>query len=142
MKDLVESYTRSGICLMFSVNPSLQRLIRKAIDRQLRVVVYGSNILDRRLLQQTAPKVIVFDDGLVDPSERLWMLKQIRRFAPDANVLYLATEHTPEFERRVRATGVAYYGPSDQARVYAIVRKLCSNTVNVQTGNLTPLRYP
>jgi DNA-binding NarL/FixJ family response regulator len=136
-RDCVEPGSVSGSCVVLSINLSLLRLIREAASEKLRVVVRGSGIPDRELLQRTKPKLVVFDDAVVDQSERLWVLMQIRRFAPNANVLYLTTEHTPDLERRVRAAGVAYYGPFD-ARLHAIAEKLCSKTADVWSGSNSP----
>jgi hypothetical protein len=114
------------VLLVISGNAALLRLIRKAAKGKLEVVVRNWTVPDRELLCRRKPKLVVFDDTLVDRGERIWMLTQIKRFTPEANVMYVAAEHTPELERRARALGVACYGPLDDARLYAFAKKLCA----------------
>ncbi len=112
--------------LVISDNSSLVRLVRKAAKGKLEVVVRKWSAPDRELLSRRKPKLVIFDDAVVDRGERTWMLAQIKKFTPEANVLYVAAEHTPELECQARALGVAYYGPLDPARLYAFAEKLCS----------------
>jgi hypothetical protein len=116
----MKRYPGSATVLVISDNRSLARLVRKAVGGRLDVLVRKWDVPDRELLRQSKPKLIVFDDAVVDKSERIWMLAQIKRFAPEANVLYVTAEHAPELERRVRAEGVTYYGPYDSGRLSAI----------------------
>lgn len=117
--------------LVISDNNSLVRLIRKAARGKLEVVVRNWSAPDRELLSRRKPKLIIFDDAVVDRGERIWMLAQIKRFTADTNVFYVAAEHTPELECQARALGVAYYGPLDPERLYAFAEKLCSQFTSV-----------
>jgi DNA-binding NarL/FixJ family response regulator len=114
----------SQVVLIISGNDSVARTIGKAAKGKVEIVVREWGAPDRELLRQARPKLIVIDDANSEKSDRLWMLTQIKRFAPDSAIFYLAAEHTPQFERRVRAAGVAYYGSADDRRLYPFVEKL------------------
>jgi DNA-binding NarL/FixJ family response regulator len=111
--------------VVISGNVSLVGLIRKAASEKFEVVVHYGDALERDLLRRLQPKIVLLDDAAVGVTDRTWMLRQLKRFVPDAKILYLTADHTPELECRVRAVGVAYYGPLEPARVYAVAKRLC-----------------
>jgi hypothetical protein len=119
----------SAMALVISDNHCLVRLVSKAVRGRLEVLVRKWTVPDRELLRQGRPGLIVFDDAVVDKNERVWMLTQIKRFAPEANVLYVTAEHTPDLERQVRAQGVTYYGPYDSGRLSAFAESSARHLV-------------
>jgi DNA-binding NarL/FixJ family response regulator len=123
MTEFPENGSAVPSVLVISHNRSLIRLVQKTTGGNFEVVVRNGSTLDRDLLSRAKPKLVVFDDAAAEQSERVWMLRQIKRFAPDANVVYVAAEHTPELERHVRAVGVAYYGSFDRGQLYALAEK-------------------
>ncbi len=122
----MERSAASHAVLVVSANDALARLIRKAAKGRLPVLIRQWTVPDRELLRQMRPKLIVIDDANSEKDERVWMLTQIKRFAPDSAIFYLAAEHTTQLERQVRAAGVAYYGARDDTRLYAVADKLCA----------------
>lgn len=135
MRDPVARDSASQCILVISDNTALLGLVRKAAKGKLEVMVRKWSAPDRELLRRSKPKLVVFDDAAVDRGERIWRLAQIKRFTPQANVLYMVAEHTPELERQARALGVAYYGPLDPARLYAVAEKLCSQLSGVSESS-------
>lgn len=107
-------------------NRSLLRLVGETTGEKFEVVALDGDLLDRDLLRRLKPKLILLDDSAVSAADRIWMLRQLKRFAPNADLLYLTNEHTRELERRVRSVGVTYYGPTDHDRVRSLVEKFCS----------------
>jgi CheY-like chemotaxis protein len=97
------------VALIISGNGFIARVVRKAAKGKVEVVVREWTASDHELLRQARPKLIVIDDANSEKGDRLWMLTQIRRFAPDSAIFYLAAEHTPQFEQQVRAAGVAHH---------------------------------
>jgi hypothetical protein len=121
MRDFVQPGLLRPIILVISRNGLLVRLVRRASKGRLEVVVRDGNAPDRELLSRTKPKLVVFDDDATGKSERIWMLKQIKRFAPEAGVLYVTAAHTPKLERLARAAGILYYGSFDPTRLAEVV---------------------
>jgi DNA-binding response OmpR family regulator len=56
-------------------------------------------------------RLVVFDDSGIDAAERSWLMARLRRWVPDARVLYVAGAHSPQSESDVRRSGVNYYLP-------------------------------
>lgn len=119
MMNRMEPSLGEPLVLVISSNHLLIRLVRRAVKGRLGVVVRSGHKPDRDLLQNAKPRLVVLDDSDAG-NEGVWMVKQVKRFAPDAGVLYLAANHTAEFERRVRAAGVVYYGSFDLARLVEV----------------------
>ncbi|MBE3604882.1 hypothetical protein IMX07_14770 [bacterium] len=122
----MEREAASHVILVVSGNDSVARVVRRAAKGRLEVAVRAWTAPDRELLRRVRPKLIVIDDANSEKSERVWMLTQIKRFAQDSAIFYLASAHTPQFERQVRAAGVTYYGSGDDRRLYAVAEKLCA----------------
>ena len=121
MTDFVQLGLLRPMIVVISRNGLLVRLVRRATKGRLEVVVRNGNAPDRELLSRTKPKLVVFDDAATGKSERIWMLKQIKRFAPEAGVLYVSATHTPQLERLARAAGILYYGSFDRSRLAEVV---------------------
>jgi DNA-binding response OmpR family regulator len=60
-------------------------------------------------LRQPAVALVVLDDSVVGELDRGWMLAQVRKHAPRASLLYIASQNTPENERRARTGGADFY---------------------------------
>ena len=77
-------------------------------------------------LRQAVPSLVVIDDSAVDPTERGWLLEEVRRTAPGAFVVYVADRQDAELERQVRARGATYYTarPLDVDRLERVLATL------------------
>jgi hypothetical protein len=71
---------------------------------------------------------VVIDDAAIEEPTRGWLLDQVRRLAPSALVAYIASNHTPEIERRARSLGVQYYisRPVDRDRTIRVLHSFVS----------------
>jgi DNA-binding NtrC family response regulator len=72
----------------------------------------------------------VIDDTEIDDANRTRLLDEIRKWAPDARLLYIAGEHSPQTEAQARRSGANYYLPKPMdaallARVlHALIRSI------------------
>lgn len=80
----------------------------------------------REFLFERNVRLVIVDDGAVADGERGWLLDQIRHRLPDAFIIYLASQHGPDVEKRARAHGVLYYTakPVDTGRLTQVLRQL------------------
>jgi len=60
-------------------------------------------------MSESTPRLIVIDDEDIGEDDRRWLFERIRHLAPRALVIYVATLHDVETEKRARAQGVHYY---------------------------------
>lgn len=74
-------------------------------------------------LAQPGVRLVVIDDSGIRETERAWLVAQVHKLSPDARLIYLAENHTPENELRVRQSGVDYYvsRPFDGALLTRVV---------------------
>lgn len=77
-------------------------------------------------LRQPNVRLVIIDDCEINPTERAWLLGQVRRWAPDARLLYVAAQHSPESESQARRSGANYYlaKPVDPALLTKILNSL------------------
>ncbi len=110
--------------LVYSSDDSLSSLVESAVPPQWEVARCNDVLAAREWLGRAALRVIIFDDDGVDGNTRGWMQAQIRRSAPDALKVYVASVHTEEGERRARSGGAHYYTakPIDTQRFLRVVR--------------------
>lgn len=110
--------------LVFSSDDSLSRLVKGAVSAHYEVERCDNVVAVRASLQQSLLKVVIFDDDGVEKDTRGWVQAQIRRSAPDALKVYVASAHSAEGERRARARGAHYYTakPIDRQQFLRVVR--------------------
>jgi len=110
--------------LVYSSDDSLSRLVESAVPPRWEVARCNDVLAARECLGRTPLRVIIFDDDGVDGNTRGWMQAQIRRSAPDALKVYVASAHSEEGERRARASGAHYYTakPVDRYQFLRVVR--------------------
>ncbi|HUO04958.1 MAG TPA: hypothetical protein VMU16_07145 [Candidatus Binataceae bacterium] len=77
----------------------------------------------RSILIRPGLKLIVIDDRDIDESTRGWLLDQIHRHARGALIAYIASSHSEEAERSIRAHQVHYYTsrPIDRDRTGRVI---------------------
>jgi hypothetical protein len=63
----------------------------------------------RTALRISGMELAVIDDGAINDWRLAWLAGQIRWRAPDALVVYIASAHSPEIEKRARSFGADYY---------------------------------
>lgn len=77
-------------------------------------------------LRQPNVRLVIIDDSEINRTEQAWLLGQVRRWAPDARLLYVAAQHSPESESQARRSGANYYlaKPVDPALLTKILNSV------------------
>lgn len=120
--------TRETTVLALTRDESLIALVSKASGTR-RTEARSDPLSARSFLFERNVRLVVVDDGVIAEGERGWFLELVRRRAPDAFVVYLASEHDAEVEKRARSHGVLFYTakPIDTARLTQVLRQLAKN---------------
>lgn len=95
--------------LLLSGDSSLVKLVREASAAPWRVEQYQSTLGERDLFARPNVRLVVVDDEVVEEGERGWLLGQIRLRTRGAPLMYVASSHDLENEKRARASGAHYY---------------------------------
>jgi len=113
---------------VFSRDDSILGLIRDGLTEVWRIDPCSEPNQARMFLQRADIRIVVIDDVAIDKPTRGWLLDQVRRWAPDALVIYIASEHSPEVERHVRSRGVQYYlsRPVDRDRTIRVLHSFAA----------------
>jgi hypothetical protein len=111
------------VAVVFSQDESIIGLIGDGLTDGWRVDPCSEPNKARLFLQRADIGIVVIDDVAIDQPTCGWLLEQVRRWAPDALVAYIASAHTAEIERRVRSRGVQYYlsRPVDRERTLRVL---------------------
>ncbi len=117
--------------LVVSGDGSLVEVVRKAYRSGWRVETRDEAVAGREILNRTNVRMVVVDDSALIENERGWLLHRIRRSVPDAFVVYVAAQHSPEVEREARASGAAYYAskPIDGERLARVLHEVAERLV-------------
>ncbi len=97
------------IVLILSGDDSLLRLAERAVPTPRHIRLYANPNFTPRLLAKTNVRLVVIDDQSVMPSDRAWVLNQVRRFCPDVLVIYIAARHDTNREKHARTNGANFY---------------------------------
>ena len=116
------------VALVFSQDESIIGLIRDGLTDGWRMDPCSEPNQARMFLQRADIRIVVIDDVAIDKPTRGWLLDQVRKWAPDALVIYIASEHSPEVERHVRSRGVQYYlsRPVDRDRTIRVLHSFAA----------------
>jgi DNA-binding response OmpR family regulator len=68
---------------------------------------YTGEVLD--FFRLAGVRLVIVDDEAVTERDRGWLLGQVRRNLNEAILLYVASSHSVENERRARGHGAHYY---------------------------------
>jgi DNA-binding NarL/FixJ family response regulator len=120
----VPSTQRPAAVVVFSTDLSLRQLAETAVSSPFECIVHPNPYVGRDLVLKANVRVVVLDDESLDDDDRGWLVAQIRRRAPDARLVYVASNHTAANEKRVRANGAHYYTskPIDSERFLRVVQ--------------------
>jgi hypothetical protein len=77
----------------------------------------------REGLSRLRVRLVVIDDQKIDAPTRGWLLEQVRKYAGSALVIYIASDHDLDGERRTRAHPVQFYTarPIDAERIRKVL---------------------
>jgi CheY-like chemotaxis protein len=95
--------------LILSGDDSLLRLAQRAVPAPRHIKLYANPNFTPRLLAKTNVRLVVIDDQSVMPSDRAWLLNQVRRRCPDVLVIYIAARHDTNREKHARTNGANFY---------------------------------
>jgi DNA-binding NtrC family response regulator len=110
--------------LVFSADDAVGGLAAEAAAPTWQVEKCQDTRQAREALVRPAIRLIVVDDGDIEETARGWLLEQIRKYASCALVVYIASDHNPESERRARSYRVQYYTskPLDHDRTLRVLQ--------------------
>ncbi len=134
MKSEPATSRRALPALRTSVKPAVLAVTRDDTLIDLVTKVSGQRSVEsrfdapaaREFLLERNVRLVIVDDAAIAESERSWFLDQVRRWAPDAFVIYLASQHGPEVEKRARAHGALFYTakPIDSERLTQVLQQI------------------
>ena len=103
---------------------SLQRLVSGICGSPWAVESSSDPSPGRNLVLDHNVRMVVIDDEVVPAPERGWLCTQINKLAPDAALIYVASQHSAEVEKTARAHGAIYYTakPLDAARLSTMLQ--------------------
>ncbi len=103
---------------------SLQRLVSGICTSPWAVECSSDPSPGRDVVFDHNVRMVVIDDEVVPAAERGWFCNQINKLAPDAALIYVASQHTAEVEKAARAHGAVYYTakPLDAARMSTMLQ--------------------
>lgn len=110
--------------LVLTRDPSLQQLIAGICQSPWAVESRSDPGPSRDLVLERSVRMVILDDEVVSANERGWFFNQINRLAPEAAIIYIASQHSAEVERDARAHRALYYTskPLDAARLSRMVQ--------------------
>jgi len=95
--------------VLFSADKELTALVRKTVKAPWKVELCEDPAIGREVLSRPSVRLVIVDDGAVDEEARGWLLDRIRKFVPQALLIYIASAHTEADERRARGYSAQYY---------------------------------
>jgi DNA-binding NtrC family response regulator len=94
---------------MFSADKELTALIKKIAAAPWKIQRCEDPTIGREALSYPNVRLVIVDDAAVDEEARGWLLDRIRRFVPQALLIYIASTHTPNDEMRARRYSAQFY---------------------------------
>lgn len=109
---------------MLTRDASLQRLISGICGSPWAVESSADPSPGRNLVLDHNVRMVVIDDEVVPVPERGWLCNQVNKLAPDAALIYVASQHSAEVEKTARAHGAICYTakPLDAARLSTMLQ--------------------
>ena len=103
---------------------SLQRLVSGICGSPWAVESSADPSPGRNFVLDHNVRMVVIDDEVVPAPERGWLCTQVNKLAPDAALIYVASQHSAEVEKTARAHGAIYYTakPLDAARLSTMLQ--------------------
>ncbi len=109
--------------VLFSSDRELIAMVRKSIQKPWKIELCEDPAIGREALSRPSVRLVIVDDGAVDEEARGWLLDRIRKFVPQALLIYIASSHSEADERRARGYSAQYYTakPLDQVRTSRVI---------------------
>jgi DNA-binding response OmpR family regulator len=115
--------------VLFSVDKELTSLVRNCTPAPWCVELCENLAVGRDALSRPSVRLVIVDDGAVDEDAREWLLDRIRKFVPQALLIYIASAHTEADEKRARGYSAQYYTakPLDMDRTARVIESFARN---------------
>jgi DNA-binding NtrC family response regulator len=112
--------------LALSDDRELVELLLRTCNRPWKVKVTSDFTSYFNVMPNGDCKVVVVDDEKLLEADRGWLLNKIQNWMPQAFIVYIASQHTPEVERVARSRGAGYYlsKPVDTERLSHLLNGL------------------
>jgi DNA-binding response OmpR family regulator len=109
--------------VLFSGDKELTALVRKSVKAPWKIELCEDPAIGREALSRPSVRLVIVDDGAVDEEARGWLLDRIRKFVPQALLIYIASTHSEADERRARGYSAQYYTakPLDLGRTARVI---------------------
>jgi len=113
----------SPTLVLFSIDRALIALVRKTVAAPWKIELCEDPAIGREALARPTVRLVIVDDGAVDEEARGWLLDRIRKFVPQALLIYIASTHSEADERRARGYSAQYYTakPLDPERTARVI---------------------
>jgi hypothetical protein len=95
--------------VLFSADKELTALVRKTVKTPWKIELCEDPAIGREALSRPSVRLVIVDDGAVDEEARGWLLDRIRKFVPQALLIYIASTHSEADEKRARGYSAQYY---------------------------------
>jgi DNA-binding NtrC family response regulator len=115
--------TRHPAIVVFSSDEEIVNLAAQAATEPWIVKQCADAGEAREGLSRLRVRLVVIDDQKIDAPTRGWLLEQVRKYAGSALVIYIASDHDLDGERRTRAHPVQFYTarPIDAERIRKVL---------------------
>jgi len=122
--------------VLFSADRELASLVRKSVKTPWKIELCEDPAIGREVLSRPSVRMVIVDDGSVDEEARGWLLDRIRKFVPQALLIYIASAHSEADERRARGYAAQYYTakPLDMDRTARVIESF-ARTASTRDGS-------
>src|SRR6202050_2054185 len=109
--------------VLFSADRELTALVKKTARPPWKIELCEDPAIGREALSRPSVRLVIVDDGAVDEEARGWLLDRIRKFVPQALLIYIASAHSEIDEKRARRYAAQYYTakPLDTGRPSRVI---------------------
>jgi hypothetical protein len=109
--------------VLFSADRALTALVKETVGAPWKIETCEDPAIGREALSRPSVRLVIVDDGAVDEEARGWLLDRIRKFVPQALLIYIASTHSEADERRARGYSAQYYTakPLDLGRTARVI---------------------
>ena len=117
--------------VLFSADKELSGLVQKIAAAPWKIERCEDPTLGREILSRPNVRLVLVDDATIDEEARGWLLDRIRRFVPQALLIYIASSHSPNDEMRARRYSAQYYTakPLDLDRTARVIQAFIQTAV-------------
>jgi DNA-binding response OmpR family regulator len=122
--------------VLFSVDRELISLVNDIVVQPWQVELCEALKSGRQALARSTVRLVIVDDGAVEEAARGWLLDGIRKYVPQALLIYVACAHSEAAEKRARGYSAQYYSakPLDLGRMSRVIESFLRTASTRDTG--------